>query len=163
MSQKNIKNNDPLLGQVIEKHGIPKEQSAPKKTCKNHKLVRTRNPIVEYVITAPIELIQIYDCKYGDSNDVIDAWNVRGTPSQIDEFAKEFFNKRVWSDLDDDSDGENIGYSMMIDEYNTISVDCAPIGYESNSWRSYIDMIYPNEFAREQPKYIINNNNEESD
>lgn len=153
--------NNTNVTNMTEQHTAP----IPKITeCKNHKLTRTKNPVKQFIIGNEIELIQIYDCHYGDSNDVINAYNIRGTPSDIREYALSHFKKRYWNDLDDFGDGEIIGFSIDVNEENTLFVDCSPIGYESQSWRSYLDLIYPNEFARTESKYIINNNkNSEND
>jgi hypothetical protein len=121
--------------------------------CK-HKITRNKNPIKDAFINASkVELIQIYNLRYCDSNDVFENNDIRGTYSQLKDYAKSYFKKRYWKDLDNDSDGENILFSIMENEYNTIYVECIPQGLEYSSYKTFVDLVHDSDF-RESPKYI---------
>lgn len=122
--------------------------------CKNHILKRTKNPIKETIIKEPLELIQIYNVRYSDGNDVFENIDIRGTYSQLKQYAREYFKKRYWGDIDNDSNGDEIILSIYIDEWNTLLVECIPQGIEYSEYKEYRDLI-ANDF-REKPRYINN-------
>jgi hypothetical protein len=123
-------------------------------TCKNHILKRTANPIKETIIRQPLELIQIYNVRYSDSNDVFENVDIRGTYTQLHQYAKEYFKQRYWKYIDDDSNQNEIIISIYENEWNTLLVECIPQGIEHSEYKEYRDLV-ANDF-RDKPRYINN-------
>lgn len=111
--------------------------------CK-HKLTRNKKPNKDAIVKQPIELIQIYNLKYGDSNDVFENKDIRGTYTQLYHYAKSYFKKRYWGQLDNDSDDISIMFSIFANEWNTLTVDVYPQGNEKSNYKDFVDLVKEN-------------------
>lgn len=107
----------------------------------NHKMLKRK--IVNQTSLPNPELIQIWDYRKGDFNDVYSSIDVRGTGSQLDEMCKD--SLKGYRNVEDFGDGESFGYQTYYPNGEVkFYAEATATGTDKTdlrSWTTFVDLV----------------------